>query len=223
MTAPWGKAASGGALDGGYNDPATMKTGLTRPAFILCALAALGACATMTTARPPELSERLDERTGITVTTLDRPLEFFSPLPERGLDAASFADLGLAELNRMGTRSYYLWLSVLWGRTDPHRVDAPKVSSIALDIGGDSIVFDAARRVEPPSRLRLYAPEADWSEELSFALSIDQARAISHAGSLALEVTTSSGAEYRFTLWKPPTETLPRFADELIDGAPAPR
>jgi hypothetical protein len=198
-----------------------MKTGPLRPAFILCTLAALAACAT--TASQASLSERLDERTGITVTTLDRPLEFFCPLPEKGLDAASFADVGLAELNRMGTRSYYLWISVLWGRTDPNRTDSPKLAAIALDLGDDSVAFDAGTRVEQPARVKLYTPQAEWSEELTFALTVDQVRSISHAALPALAISTESGAQYRFTLWKPPTETLPLFADELIDAVPPAR
>jgi len=198
-----------------------MKTGPIRPAFILCTLAALCACAT--TRPQPSLSERLDERTGITVTTLDRPLEFFCPLAEKGLDAASFADVGLAELNRMGTRSYYLWISVLWGRTDLNGTDSPRLEAVALDLGDDSVAFDAGSRVAPPSRVKLYTSPADWSEELTFALTVDQVRSIAHAPLPALAISTESGARYRFTLWKPPTETLPLFADELIDGVPAAR
>ena len=57
-------------------------------------LASLGvliaACATTS---PTEVREQLDERTGVTVTSLGTPLEFYSPQPERGLQAAEVANL----------------------------------------------------------------------------------------------------------------------------------
>lgn len=196
-----------------------MKTGVIRAILLLSAVLALGACATPAPAL--RLNERLDERTGVTVTTLDRPLEFFCPLPEKGLDAASFADLGLVEVNRMGSRSYYLWLSLLWGRPDPQRVEPPKFVSVDLELGDRTLAFAAREGIEPPVRLRLYESAADWSVEYKFALTTDQVRAISHSALPRLNVRADTGASYAFTLWKPPTETLPLFADELLDGAPA--
>jgi hypothetical protein len=178
---------------------------------------ALAACAT--TASDVRLTERLDEHTGITVTTLDRPLEFFAPQPEQGLDAASFADLGLAETNRMGTRAYYLWASVLWGRTDFNRLESQKLAAITVEIDGASLTFDVTKRVDPPARVTLYAPPADWSEQIVFPLTVGEVRAIAHAQTLALIFMTQAGDRHQFTLWKPPTETLPRFAEELLDGA----
>jgi hypothetical protein len=177
---------------------------------------ALAACAT--TASDVRLIERLDEHTGITVTTLNRPLEFFAPQPEQGLDAASFADLGLAETNRMGARAYYLWASVLWGRTDLTRLQSPELATMTVEIDDASLTFEVTKRVDPPARVTLYAPPADWSEQIVFPLTPGEVRAIAHAQTLALMFVTQAGDRHRFTLWKPPTETLPRFADELLDG-----
>lgn len=193
-----------------------MKTGVIRPIVAASALLALAACAS--TGPELRLSERLDEKTGVTVTTLDRPLEFFCPLPEKGLEAASFADLGLIEVNRMGVRSYYLWFSVLWGRVDPGRIEVPKFSTLDLDLGSAALAFRAADRVDPPVRMRLYESAAEWSVEFKFALTPDQVRTIAHSSLPTLRVTAESGEVFAFTLWKPPTETLPMFADELLDG-----
>jgi len=183
-------------------------------------LMALAACAT--TEPAVRLAERLDESTGVTVTTLDRPLEFFCPLPEKGLDAASFADLGLAETNRMGARSYYLWFSLLWGRVGADRPELPKISTLVVDLGVERLSFRAAERASPPVRMRLYTPAAKWSEEFAFALTTDQVRAIAHSSLPTLSVETESREAFAFTLWKPPTETLRRFSDELLDGIFAP-
>jgi hypothetical protein len=71
--------------------------------------------------------------------------------------------------------------------------------------------------------MRLYAPAADWSEEIAFALTTDQVRAIAHSSMPTLTVKTESGESFAFTLWKPPTETLRNFSDELLDGVFAPR
>jgi hypothetical protein len=198
-----------------------MKTGVIRGAMASAALLALAACAV--TEPAVRLEERLDEATGVTLTTLDRPLEFFCPLPEKGLEAASFADLGLAEANRMGTRSYYLWFSLLWGRLAADRMELPKFSTLVLDLGTESLSFQAAERAPAPVRMRLYAPAADWSEEFAFALTTDQVRAIAHSSVPTLRVVTESGEAFAFTLWKPPTETLRMFSDELLDGIVAPR
>jgi hypothetical protein len=175
------------------------------------ALLALGACAA--TQPAVRLEERLDEATGVTLTTLDRPLEFFCPLPEKGLEAASFSDLGLAEVNRMGTRSYYLWFSLLWGRLGADRMELPKFSTLVVELGSESLSFHATDRATPPVRVRLYAPAA---------LTTDQVRAIAHSSMPTLRVESESGEAFAFTLWKPPTETLRIFSDELLDGVFAP-
>jgi hypothetical protein len=193
-----------------------MNDRIRRASLALLLVAGLTACA----ATRPEvrLNERLDERTGSTITTLDRPLEFFAPQPERGIDAASFADLGLAEVNTMGTRSYYLWTSVLWGRTDPNKTSTPRVASIAVESERDSLLFKAAERIDAPGHVTLYAPQADWSEQIVCSLTVDQVRAIATAQTLTLTIAIGTGESQRFTLWKPPTQTLPRFAAELLDG-----
>jgi hypothetical protein len=189
---------------------------IRRASLALLLAAGLTACA----ATRPEarLNERLDERTGSTITTLDRPLEFFAPEPERGIDAASFADLGLAEINTMGTRSYYLWTSVLWGRSDPNKTSTPRIASIAVESEKAGLAFKSAERIDPPGHVTLYAPQADWSEQIVFSLTVDQVRAIATAQTLTLTIAVGTGESQRFTLWKPPTEALPRFASELLDG-----
>ena len=71
-------------------------------------LAALAGCASV-----PEnaVSERLDERTGTTVTTMQKPIELVSTEP-RGSNSDPFAYLAPFETNRMGRRELFLWIAV---------------------------------------------------------------------------------------------------------------
>ena len=71
-------------------------------------LAALAGCASV-----PEnaVSERLDERTGTTVTTMQKPIELVSTEP-RGSNSDPFAYLAPFETNRMGQRELFLWIAV---------------------------------------------------------------------------------------------------------------
>ena len=57
------------------------------------------------------VAERLDERTGTTVTAMQRPIELVSVEP-RGNNSDPFAYVAPFETNRMGTRQLYLWVAV---------------------------------------------------------------------------------------------------------------
>jgi hypothetical protein len=186
--------------------------------------AALGALLTAGCVVPQhdEARETLDEKTGTTVLAMGAALEFYSPQPEVGLKAATFAYLGALEVNRMGERRLLLWLSILPG-TQPGPQQAPAANEpIKLRIMAD------ARQVVPPlveagaqglglSRAPFKRP-AEWAYDRYFDVTIDELRALESAASLALEIASGDGQVQRFDLWTPDRTGLARFIERVSSG-----
>ncbi len=81
----------------------------TRPlaAMLVAALLSAG-CASESAL----MSERLDERTGVTITALDVPVTLAREAPDLAYGSRDYAFVGPVEFNRMGQRSYYLWVGM---------------------------------------------------------------------------------------------------------------
>lgn len=169
-----------------------------------------------------EARETLDEKTGTTVIAMGAALEFYSPQPELGLKAASFAYLGALEVNRMGARRLLLWLSVLPGavpgtQPKPLENERPRLGILA---DGREIVpanVDTSVRDLGLSRAPFERP-ADWAHDHYFDVTIDELRTFQSAGSLALTITASDGRVQRFDLWSSDRAGLARFIERITTG-----
>jgi hypothetical protein len=116
--------------------------------ILYLSLALLSGCASEGSIKP---AESLDERTGMTVGSLEKPLELvqsgqFAVTPEPHV---SFAYLGPVEWDNMGTITYGLWVHLApandWQFDD---IKAPGTVVLALDDGGRPLkLIDA-----PPAR-----------------------------------------------------------------------
>lgn len=163
--------------------------------------------------------ETLDENTGTTVTAMGAPLEFYSPQPEFGLKAATFAHLGAFEVNRMGTLRLLLWLSVLPGET-PGTQPQPAPSEplqLAVLADGTEVVparIDATARDLGLSNAPFKRP-ADWAREGYFDVSLEQLRVFESATVLAVTLTTADGRVQRFDQWSPDRAALVRFLERV--------
>src|SRR5580692_703271 len=99
------------------------------------ALSWLAACGGGASIKPSEVQ---DERTGMTVGTLDKPIELVQGMQVSAASErrASFAYLGPVEWDNMGNISYGLWIHVApgndWRFEDIH---APGAVSLSLDDG----------------------------------------------------------------------------------------
>lgn len=179
------------------------------------------ACATTS---EPGLREQLDERTGVTVTSLRAPLEFFAAQPQRGLQAASFAYLGPIEINRMGSRETFLWLSVLHGADARGRSSEELPSDLPLRItaGGTTFapvyVSAEARRVGLGHRV--YERPARWAEEAFYAITPREIAQIAAASALILEIGAESEAAQRYELWNTDLDGLRAFAERMSAANP---
>lgn len=169
-----------------------------------------------------EARETLDEKTGTTVIAMGAPLEFYSPQPELGLKAASFAYLGALEVNRMGVRQLLLWLSVLPGAVPGTQPPPPANETIKLGIVADGrevvpAYVDAGAHDLGLSRAPFKRP-ADWVHDRYFDVTIEELRAFQSAGSLALSITASDGRVRRFDLSSPDRAGLARFIERVATG-----
>lgn len=134
------------------------------PLVVLClSLALLSACASESSIKP---AESLDERTGMTVGSLEKPLELlqsgqFAVNPDRHV---SFAYLGPVEWDNMGTITYGLWVHLApandWQFDD---IKAPGAVMLALDDGAMRL-----KVMQPPAPARgPYRPVASWGRPLT--------------------------------------------------------
>jgi hypothetical protein len=112
----------------------------------------LGACVSLP---ENEVLESLDERTGDTVSRLSRPIELLATTPQGAADPFAYA--APFEVNRMGRRELYLWLSV----------PAP-ATGVQVLLDGEVVDLElvpAEGAPRPP-----YASPAPWHRSLIFAL-----------------------------------------------------
>ena len=181
----------------------------------------VAACATTT---PTEVREALDERTGVTVTSMPSPLEFYSPQPERGLQAASFAYLAPLEVNRMGQRDTYLWLSVVRGSEERGESTASRPGPPAVRISADGEIlepaFVSANAHELGMGRPVYERPADWVGEAYYAVTVQQVAQMAGADVLSLELLTTGEEPRRYDLSRMELAGLRAFAERIASGAP---
>jgi hypothetical protein len=155
-------------------------------------LLVLAACAGTGSSQP---FERLDEDTGVTVGSLQKPVEFV----ENGVVAlnkhASFAYLGPVEWDRMGAISYALWLHIAPGNdTQVAEIGAP--GAVALLLDGQSMVLTPMQ----PQKLgrEPYEAVVPWGQTAYFAVTVAQLRELAHGTQLRLRLRGLDGAPVDF-------------------------
>lgn len=169
---------------------------------------------------PTDVREQLDDRTGVTVTSLGAPLEFYSAQPERGLEAASFAYLAPLEVNRMGQRDTYLWLSVVRGAEEKRGDSAttrpgPPAVRITADAETLEPAFVSANARELGMGQPVYERPADWVGEAYYAVTPQQVAQMAAANVLVLELLTGGGDPRRYDLSKPELGGLRAFSERI--------
>jgi hypothetical protein len=165
----------------------------------------LGGCAAV-----PEntVAEQLDERTGTTVTRIERPIELVSTEP-RGSNTDPFAYVAPFETNRMGQRQLYLWVAVPdeRGGARPPVVLAGTETLRMTPRGADAKALGLAAFP--------YANPAPWSVISVYTIDEDALRALAGAGSLEVSVRYADDRVIRFTGSPRPADILPQFLRNL--------
>lgn len=172
----------------------------------------------------PNVREQLDEHTGVTVTSMRAPLEFFSAQPERNLQATGFAYLGPIEVNRMGTREILLWLSVLQGADARSRsIDAtPDRLNLRITASGNTIepAYVSADARQVGLGRPIYDRPARWAGEAFYSITPREIAQMAAAGTLTLEIGAVGDEVRRYELWKADLAGLRGFAERIATANP---
>lgn len=184
------------------------------------AAAFLSVCLTACATAPGDaVRQRLDENTGVTVTHMAQPLEFYSSRPEAGLQATSFAYLGPLEVNRMGTRTTYLWFSVLPGTDargrDAGALDLPQQLRVVADREPFELSVTATGGREIDLGSRAYRRPASWASEAYLSVSPELLGRLAAASKLFLEIGAGDGSVRRYELWKTDLTGLKAFVAQI--------
>jgi len=174
--------------------------------ILCCSLALLSGCGAEGSIKP---AESQDERTGMTVGSLEKPLQLVqsgqSPLtPEQHV---SFAYLGPVEWDNMGAISYALWVHLVpandWQFND---IKAPGAVVLALDDGALAL-----KVAEPPVATRgPYRPVASWGQTAYFELDLDTLKRMASSRNIQL-VFKAGDTPVHFAAAPDASETLVRF------------
>lgn len=179
-----------------------------RALVILClSFELLSGCASEGSIKP---SESLDERTGMTIGSLEKPLELvqsgqFAVTPEQHM---SFAYLGPVEWDNMGTITHGLWVHLApasdWQFDD---IKAPGTVVLALDDRAMPL-----KLTQPPAPARgPYRPVASWGQTAYFELDLETLKRMASSHRIELDFKAAGGTAVRFAAAPDARDTLMRY------------
>lgn len=177
------------------------------PVILCLSLALLWGCASESSIKP---AESLDERTGMTVGSLEKPLELVQSgqiafTPETRM---SFAYLGPVEWDSMGTITYGLWVHLApasdWQFDD---IKTPGTVALALDDGVMPL-----KLAQPPAPARgPYRPVASWGQTAYFELDLETLKRMASSRKIELDFKAAGGTTVHFAAAPDARETLLRY------------
>lgn len=177
----------------------------------------LGACAA---APVDHVVETLDRKTAVTVVALTEPLLYTSALgtPSSPDDVA----LGPFEINRMGQKSWYLWVSRLGGAQE-----TPGLARLRIVADGETLLElePLAGDVPLPMSAPPYAGLADWAQTAYFPVSAEDLVRLQGREGLEVELPAAAdGAWVRFHAWSGRSAgTIDEFVGRQLSGRVAGR
>jgi hypothetical protein len=152
-------------------------------------------CATQSSVKPVEA---LDERTGVTLGALKKPIE----LVPGGQNAvvshqrATFAYLGPVEWNRSGNLTYGLWLHIAPGNDRPlGDIRGSAAPTLILDDG--PVVLSL---IEPPQLGRYaYQQVVSWGQTAYYDVTVATLRRMAASHKFELDVAAVDGSTMSFS------------------------
>jgi len=167
----------------------------------LAALALLG-CQILPGQLP---ADRLDPRTGVTISTADGVLIFARTEGRYSRSARDYLYLGPTALNRQGLREYFLWVGVATtldrGYLAPEH-EMPATLHIALN--GEPMDFDLHSWDEIAPGLSAtpnYPTSVELQGQFGARITRDQLKRLEENPSASVQTITADGANKHYLLW----------------------
>jgi hypothetical protein len=158
-------------------------------ALVVALCASLGGCAST----PTDVAvERLDARTGTTLTTMPRPAEFLAT-EGRPAGADPYAYAGPFETNVMGRRRTFLWASTPDAQDEV--IDAP---TVACDGRALPVVPVASGTADLRLSRDPYPPPTAWNSRWLYGLDAASLACLATAKAVQLVVRLRAGGERRY-------------------------
>jgi hypothetical protein len=158
-------------------------------------LAVLSACAT----EQPAVIEKLDELTAVTVTYCRTPLVMSPDTPLNRESRRDYLQLGVVEVNQMGSLQYYLWLGITLVNQESYADDqAEGFESIVLAVHDESFTLDAEGwtsgviGTSEPVYQKLFPDSA----EAYYPVTLEQIQMLADSDNLMLRTTGSTPGEF---------------------------
>jgi hypothetical protein len=180
---------------------------LLRSSIALFAAALIAGCGSEGSIKP---AETLDEHTGMTIGSLEKPIELvqtqqLTAIPER---RESFAFLGPVEWDNMGKYTYGLWVQ-LAPSNDVQFDDIQVPGNMRLVLDDGSIAFKVLNA--PEAAHGPYRPVASWGQIAYFEIDVPTLKRMAASQRLELYVKAVGGTPVRFAAAPDAHEALLRY------------
>jgi hypothetical protein len=144
---------------------------------------------------PASSIEKLDTRTGSTITSSPVPMILYRDDPGRAANARNFVSFGPLQVNRSGSYQYFIWLGIWNTNHSLNEADGRDgFDAIVLIIDGEPITLDVsgwtpdAIGASEPVYLQPVASAID----AYYLVTLDQIRLLAEADELYLQTTGPS-------------------------------
>lgn len=169
--------------------------------LILCVVAAalLTACG----GSKPLVQDSLDLKTGVTVTRATDSVIFFRNRSAYAANDREYIYLGPIEINKMGQRSYYLWLGI-WNQSEDVKMAPTQNDFESVVILADREPLDLQVMGWNPAKIGMsepvYVKPVESAIDAYYGVTIDQIRVIAEARDL--EIRTGPSEREHFQPWE---------------------
>jgi hypothetical protein len=172
----------------------------------------LAACAAEATVAPAGANEYLDEVTGATITTVERPLVFARERRDLAANARDYVTLAAASVNRSG-KIHYTLIAYIWSTVDT-RARAPDVDNKTVVISADDRrvrLTTSGRSAEAQGISRpVHEPPGPTLAPAVFETDLPTLRFLSASRNLSVQLGEDSLAP-SYAIWADERESLAQF------------